>query len=173
MYIDGLDEVDNQILTILSENARMSFSEIGGQVGLSRVAVKSRMKALEDKGIIQGYNAVINPAHVPDSIRFFLDVETYPESFNDILDEIAMSRQIREVFTLTGDCRIHAVGLAPNTKELNRFARSLYSNTKGVRKLRCDTVLSVIKDMDGGVEYVRHQEHEDLERRNPEEGSVT
>ena len=28
MYIDGLDEVDNQILTILSENARMSFSEI-------------------------------------------------------------------------------------------------------------------------------------------------
>ena len=51
MYIEGLDEVDNQILTILSENARMSFSEIGGQVGLSRVAVKSRMKALEDKGI--------------------------------------------------------------------------------------------------------------------------
>ena len=172
MYIEGLDEFDNRILTILSDNARMSFSEIGEQIGLSRVAVKNRIKILEDKGVIQGYRMMVNPAQVPDTIPFFLDVETYPENYNDVLDEIAMSRLIRKVFTVTGECRIHAEGLAPNTKELNRYANSLYASTKGIRRLRCDTVLSVIKDMDGGVEYVRHQEHEDLEGRSTGEGNV-
>ena len=157
MHIEGLDEIDNHILTILTENARMSFSDIGEKVGLSRVAVKTRMKILEEKGIIQGYHAAVNPSALPEAIQFFLDVETYPENYNDVLDEIAMNKQIRKVFAMTGECRIHAAGLAPNTKELNRFANSLYDHTKGIRRLRCETVLSVIKDMDGGVEYVRHE----------------
>ncbi len=165
MHIEGLDETDNKILTILEENARMSYSDIGAKVGLSRVAVKTRVAALEEKKIIQGYHAVIDPAKVPDSIQFILDVETYPENYNEIIDVIANCKMIRKVYCVTGDCKIHAVGLAPNPKELNRYANSLYVRTKGVRKLRCDTVLSTIKDMDGGVDYVRREEHEDLEGR--------
>ncbi|MBQ8305728.1 MAG: Lrp/AsnC family transcriptional regulator [Blautia sp.] len=163
MHIEGLDELDNRILTLLTENARLSYSEIGEKVGLSRVSVRSRMTGLEEKGIIRGYHAVIDPARVPDSIRFLLDVETSPESYNEIVDAIADSKMIRQIFRVTGECRIHAVGLAPNTKEMTRFANSLYSGMKGVRRLRCDTVLSVIKDLDGGVDYVRCEEHEHLE----------
>lgn len=171
MHIEGLDDIDNKILTILEENARMSYSDIGAQVGLSRVAVKTRMTALEEKKIIQGYHAVIDPARLQDSIQFFLDVETCPEEYNDIVDVIANSKMIRKVYCVTGDSRIHAVGLAPNSKELNRYAHSLYAGTKGIRKLRCDTVLSTIKDMDGGVDYVRCEEHEYLEGRTEEAGT--
>ena len=61
MFLDGMDEVDQKIVQLLIKNARMSYSDIGQQVGISRVAVKSRIKALEEKGVIEEYTAIINP----------------------------------------------------------------------------------------------------------------
>ena len=53
MYLDQLDRLDQKILTLLIENARYSYSEIGERIGISRVAVKARIDALEKKGIIE------------------------------------------------------------------------------------------------------------------------
>ena len=53
MEIKGLDRIDNKIINLLLENARFSFSEIGGIVGLSRTAIKNRVRVLEEKGIVK------------------------------------------------------------------------------------------------------------------------
>ena len=42
MYLDGLDALDQKILQLLIENARISYSDIGEETGISRVAVKAR-----------------------------------------------------------------------------------------------------------------------------------
>ena len=49
MFLDGLDELDQKIVGLLIQNARMSYSEIGQQVGISRVAVKMRIQSLEKR----------------------------------------------------------------------------------------------------------------------------
>ena len=53
MFFDGLDELDQKILELLIQNARISYSDIGEKIGLSRVAVRTRVQALEQKGIIE------------------------------------------------------------------------------------------------------------------------
>ena len=53
MFLDGLDELDQRIVRLLIENARMSYSDIGKAVGISRVAVKARVQALERRGVIE------------------------------------------------------------------------------------------------------------------------
>ena len=53
MFLDGLDELDQKIVQLLIKNARISYSELGEQVGISRVAVKMRVQALEKRGIIE------------------------------------------------------------------------------------------------------------------------
>lgn len=53
MYLDQLDELDQKILTLLIENARYSYSEIGEKTGISRVAVKARIDALEKRGLLR------------------------------------------------------------------------------------------------------------------------
>ena len=53
MYLDGLDGLDQKIVGLLIENARISYSDIGEKIGISRVAVKARIQALEEKGIIE------------------------------------------------------------------------------------------------------------------------
>ena len=50
MHIEGLDQLDNKILEIIKNNARLTYKEIGEQVGISRVSVKTRMDALQEKG---------------------------------------------------------------------------------------------------------------------------
>lgn len=165
MHIEGLDEIDNQILALIKDNARMSFSDIAKVVGVSRVSVKARMKAMEEQGIIGGYKTVICPQSVPNTIHFTLDLETAPESYAKLMDEVGGSKLIRRLYCTTGDCRLHAVGFAPNQAELNRFANYLYNSLGGVRRLSCQTILSVRKDLDGGVEYEQYQEHEHLEKR--------
>ena len=45
--LDGLDELDQKIIRLLIENARISYSDIGEETGISRVAVKARIQALE------------------------------------------------------------------------------------------------------------------------------
>ena len=60
MYLNGLDELDQKIVQLLIKNARFSYSDIGKEVGISRVAVKARIQALEKKGVIEEYTTIIN-----------------------------------------------------------------------------------------------------------------
>ena len=68
MYLDGLDGLDQQIVGLLIENARISYSDIGEKIGISRVAVKARIQALEQKGIIEEYTTVINPQKISGAV---------------------------------------------------------------------------------------------------------
>ncbi|MBQ8325557.1 MAG: Lrp/AsnC family transcriptional regulator [Lachnospiraceae bacterium] len=163
MNIEGLDTLDNKILDVLKDNARATFSEIGEKVGLSRVAVKNRMEVLEKNGIIKGYTTVIDKTKVPLGVQFILDVEAIPELYQDVVEVLATDRFLRQVYSTTGDCRLHAIGFAPNMNTLESHANHLFLRTKGIRKLSWHLLLKIIKDEDGGVEYVRYQKSEHLE----------
>ena len=53
VFLQGLDALDQKIVSLLIENARMSYSDIAQRVGISRVAVKMRVQALEKRGVIE------------------------------------------------------------------------------------------------------------------------
>lgn len=153
MGTEGLDELDNAILKCIRNRARMSFTDIGERVGLSRVAVKARMEAMELKGIIRGYETIIDEKKAVSGTKFFLDVEAYPEHFESVTELLMAEKTIQEIYTVSGDCRIHAVGYASNPHNLQIFVNGLYKNARGVRKLGCHTVLSTLKEADGGTNH--------------------
>ena len=64
MKINGIDEKDNQIINLLLEDSRMSYSDIGDRIGMSRTAVKKRISELEKSGLIKGYSMVIG-SYIP------------------------------------------------------------------------------------------------------------
>jgi len=163
MNFEGLDTYDNAILKLIKENARMSYSDIGEQVGLSRPAVKNRMEAMQAKGIIQGYQTVINSSRISEGVKFIIDVEATTESLQDVLDILCNDKYIRQVYGATGNCRVHCQGYAPNNHTLEAHVRYLYNHNKGIRRLEWHMLMTTFKDLDGGVEYVRYKEPEYLE----------
>ncbi len=168
MYIEGLDALDNKIIEIIKENARLSYSDIGKMVGLSRVAVRNRMEAMEQKGIIRGYRTEICADRIPEGIKFVIDVEVTTEQFQDVLDVLCNDRYIRQVYSTTGNCRLHCQGYAPNNQTLDAHVRYLYNHNAGIRRLDWHMLMTTYKDIDGGVEYVRYQESEHLEGQRGE-----
>ncbi|AKG90919.1 Transcriptional regulator [Geoglobus ahangari] len=80
-----LDEYDMKILDLLSENSRLSYSEIGKILGLARQTVKSRIERLEKEGIIEKYTIKISPA-IDTRKTFFLLIESenMPDEFPEV-----------------------------------------------------------------------------------------
>lgn len=81
MYLDGLDGLDQKIVRLLIENARISYSDIGEKIGISRVAVKARIQALEQKGIIEEYTTVINPRKSAERCHAILKSKQHRAAF--------------------------------------------------------------------------------------------
>lgn len=163
MQIEGIDELDNRILDVIKDNARLTYKEIGEHVGISRVSVKTRMEAMQEKGIIKGFKTVIDPTNVPEGTLFFLDIECVPEHYEDVAEYLSRNRMIRQIYSVSGECRIHAVGYANNTRNLEYFTNTIFRSQLGVHRIGCHTVLSTMMDIDGGVEYVRYKESEYME----------
>lgn len=153
MYIDGLDSFDNKILSLLEKNARLSYSEIGEQIGLSRVSVKNRMDVLEKKGIIKGYVAVIDAAGLQNGRRFFIDVITEPDMFDRVVDSFASHEIIRKVYAVTGESRFRAEGYASSNNSYEMFIKSVRQHMDGVKSCTIQDAQYTIKDIDGGVDY--------------------
>lgn len=161
MHIEGLDEIDNSILNVIEKNARLSYSEIGEQVKLSRVTVKNRMDILEEKGIIRGYETIINPTSVPEGRRFFMDIITEPDMFEHVIDNIAKYDIVRKVYAVTGESRFRVEGYASSKMKYEMFMSSVKRNGQGMKSFTVQDVLYTIKDLDGGVDYVRLDEREE------------
>lgn len=161
--ISGLDQIDNMIVTMLRENARMSFSEIGRKVGITRVAAKNRIEQMEKDGIIRGYHAEIDLKAMPKGIRFTLDIEAASDSYAVVIETLSASSMLHEIYGTSGESHIHVIGVAPNNETLGRYANYLYRTTKGIRKLNWQILVTTYKNTERGVEYARYQESEHLE----------
>lgn len=149
MFLDGLDELDQKIVSLLIRNARMSYSEIGQQVGISRVAVKMRVQALEQKGIIEEYTTVINPQKISGAVSCCFEIETKPDTLADVADILSKNDTVTQIYRVTGKSRLHVHAVAASNEEMERLIYDTVDQLPGVVECTCNTILSRIKDIKG------------------------
>ena len=121
VFLDGLDETDQKIVKLLIRNARMSYSDIGKQIGLSRVAVKLRVQALEQKGIIEGYTTIIDPQKISGSISCYIELETAPGSLQEVCEILNQEPIVTQIYRVTGRNRLHVHALAASHEEMEKL----------------------------------------------------
>lgn len=73
-----LDDVDLEILECLEEDGRTSHASIGRQVGITGQAVYSRLKRMEDEGVVRGYRVDVDWARLGKPLIAFVRVTTRP-----------------------------------------------------------------------------------------------
>ncbi|MBR6403451.1 MAG: winged helix-turn-helix transcriptional regulator [Eubacterium sp.] len=148
-----MDDTNKDILRILRDNGRMSFTEIGEKLGISRVAVKKRVKKLEDEGIIRGYKAII---YREDNVKMLMEITMVDDDYEDLLEFLNQTGYVTEVYVMTGKNRIHATAVAPDVSELKYLARMVSKKFENkIRTIGCHGVKEIVKDKYGGVEYDR------------------
>lgn len=102
MFLSGLDETDRQIVEALIRNARISYSDLGELVGLSCVAVKSRIDALEKRGIIEEYTTIINPQKLSGAVSCYFEIETEPSSLKTVTDILEKNEMVTQIYLVSG-----------------------------------------------------------------------
>ena len=118
MYLDGLDEMDQKIIRLLVENARISYSDIGEETGISRVAVKARIQALEKRGVIEEYTTIINPQKISGAVSCYFEIETKPEYLAQVTDILYKNDTVSQIYRVTGRDRLHVHAVASSGDEM-------------------------------------------------------
>mgnify|MGYP000049015682 CR=1 FL=1 len=150
MYLDGLDELDQKIIQLLIENARISYSDIGEETGISRVAVKARIQALEKKGVIEEYTTIINPQKkISGAVSCYFEIETKPDSLSQVTDILYKNDTVTQIYRVTGRDKLHVHAVASSSDEMEHFLHNVIDALPGVISCSCNTILSRIKDIKG------------------------
>lgn len=149
MFLTGLDELDQKIIQLLIQNARMSYSEIGQRVGLSRVAIKMRISSLEQRGIIEEYTTIINPQKISGAVSCYFEIETQPAMLQTVISLLENNDTVTQIYRVTGKAKLHVHAVASSSEELERFMHEVIDPLPGVTSCSCNIILSRIKDIKG------------------------
>ena len=99
-----MEEIDRQILGLLARDGRMSFTDLGKATGLSTSAVHQRVRRLEQRGVIRGYGAVIDPEAVGLSLTAFISVTPLDQAApDDVPDRLAELPEIEACHSVAGE----------------------------------------------------------------------
>lgn len=149
MYLDGLDEIDKKIVSLLTENARMSYVDIAKEVNLSRIAVKARIDALEKDGVIEQYTIIVNPLKINNSVSSYLEIEVSPQNLLEVIDILEKNDVVTKIYQITGKSKLHVHTVASNQEEMDLFLKKVAYQLPGLLNLSCDVILSREKDIIG------------------------
>lgn len=149
MFLDGLDGLDKKIVELLIKNARMSYSEIGQKTGISRVAVKMRVQALEKRGIIEEYTAVINPQKLGGAVSCYFEIETLPQSLNEVAEKLRMNDTVTQIYRVSGKSKLHVHAVASSNEEMEEFISHVIDRLEGVKECSSNVIFSRVKDIKG------------------------
>ncbi len=75
---EAVDPIDRRIVDILAREGRISWRELGDQVHLSATSAADRVRRLEQRGVVAGYRAVLDPAALGRTVRAVIDVALPP-----------------------------------------------------------------------------------------------
>ena|SRR5215468_610928 len=142
-----IDYTDATILNILQENARTSNAEIARQVGLAPSAVFERIRKLEERGVIRGYHAAVNPKAVGvGQLAFtFVRANDRPGGVGTAA-RLAKIPQVLEVHHVAGeDCFLVKVRAA-DAEALGRLLREELGSIETITSTRTTIVLEVVKE---------------------------
>ena len=98
------DDIDRQIIALLSENSRLPYPAIGAQVGLSAPAVKRRIDRLVDGGAITAFTVTVDPAVVGATTQAFVEVFCRGRTSPEQIRQLALGHPaVVAAYTVTGD----------------------------------------------------------------------
>jgi Lrp/AsnC family leucine-responsive transcriptional regulator len=144
-----LDDIDRQILEHLHENSRISYTDLGKEIGLSRVAVQSRIQSMIEVGVIERFTVVINPAKVGIQVSAFFNVDVEPQYLEQVAENLSRETAVTSLYHMTGPSTLHMHGIFANNQELEKFLTEKLYPMPGISRVDCQMLLKRYKSRMG------------------------
>ena len=110
---------DEQLLSLLRENARLSTAEIARRLKLSRTTVHSRIERLERQGVIEGYTVRVADEHERAQIRAHILIAVMPRQMAAVVAALRQMPEVRTLHSVSGASDLVAMGVTPTVEDMD------------------------------------------------------
>ena len=140
-----IDEMDRRILSLLQQDARLSNAEIARRVGMAASATLERLRKLEERGVVRGYEARLDGRKLGYGLTAFIFIRAQDRAESDTGERLKQQPNVLEVHHIAGeDCYLVKV-CAADTDELGRMVRE-FGAMPSVISTRTTIVLGTLKE---------------------------
>ncbi len=142
---EKIDDIDLQIIKLLQEDSRKSFNKIASELGIAVGTAASRVKSLEERGILKGYTVIVDPVKLGHSLTAVILIQAEGKHLTDVEKEVAQLGDTICVYDITGEYDAAVVARFRDRSTLNSFIKNLL-NSPYVKRTVTNVVLNVVKE---------------------------
>ena len=145
-----IDDLDNQIIEILSIDGRMSNAAIARNLGVSEGTVRRRLNIMKEQGIID-VKVILNPAYSDVESEAIVGMKVRISSIRQIVFELEQIEEIRWINITSGSFDIFVNVVAKSLPDLLSLLQNRIGKIEGVDRLETFTTMEVSKDRYRGI----------------------
>jgi len=151
LQVNGLDDLDLQILDILVKDSRTPYLEIARQCHVSGGTIHVRMKKMEEMGIIKGTKLILNNPKLGYDVCCFISIYLdKAATYTNVLDSMKEIKEIVELYYITGEFSIFAKVICKSIADLQDLLINRIQMINGIQ--RTNTFISLSQPIDRNIE---------------------
>ncbi|NJM93647.1 MAG: winged helix-turn-helix transcriptional regulator [Cytophagales bacterium] len=150
-----IDNIDLKILSILSKDAKMPYTEVAKKVFVSGGTVHVRMRKMEEMGIIQGTTLNMDYTKMGFDITAFLGIYLEKSSlYDEVIEQLKDIPEIVKIHYTTGNYNIFLKVHCRDTKHLKEVLHDKIQKVEGIE--RTETMISLEESLNRHIQFDSH-----------------
>src|SRR3984957_2674450 len=145
---DRIDQIGFRILKELQNDARLSNVELARRVNLSPSPCLARVRALERRGVIRRYVALVDPVAIGLGLSVFIQVSLERQAektLEQFQSAVGRFPEVVECYLMTGDSDYLLRVVVPDVQTLEKFILNGLTRISGVANIRSSFALKQVK----------------------------
>jgi Lrp/AsnC family transcriptional regulator for asnA, asnC and gidA len=125
-----IDDLDKQIIKLLSRDGRMSFTEIAQRLNVTEKTIRARYNNLIEKKIIEVVG-IVNPISLGVKVGSIIQIKVLPTKLMNIVEQLKAKKEIRFITLTSGDYQLLIQINLKDYDELTKVVKELM-NMEGI-----------------------------------------
>lgn len=142
--------MNNKILKLIENNARISDADIATIIGISEKEVKTAIREMESSGIIRGYKTVIDREKLDENaVSATIELKVVPKAergFEEVAERIALYPEVESVSLMSGGCDLSVVVTGKTFREVSTFVSRELATIDAVTATSTQFIMKRYKD---------------------------
>lgn len=139
-----LDDIDYGIVRALQENARVPFTQIAKELGVTEKTIRMRVQQLQDEGVLS-LVGIVNPVKAGLNVQAFVQIAVEADKLDDVVAVLNGIVEVRLVVLTSGEYQLITQILVRNYEELAQFLMNKLNKIPGIVRVNVINELKILK----------------------------
>jgi len=139
-----LDDLDYQIVSFLQDNARIPFTQIAKELGVTEKTIRLRVQQMQDDGMLS-LVGVVNPIKAGIRVETIIFIAVSNTKLDDVVAELQDIPEVRLIVLTSGEYQLMTQVFTRNQEELSSFIMDKLNKIDGITRTNVIMELKVLK----------------------------